>query len=166
MNNDTTENVLIDWLRDAYAMERGLEVTLNRQKDNEELSPQTRAQSAKHLAETERHAAAVKRCLESLGADTSAVKTGMAEVMEAVKGFGAKFASDEPVKLALASFAAEQFEIACYRALRTAALDTGHPDIAEVCEEIIGDEERMAEWLEDNLPETVTAYLQDAAAVA
>lgn len=160
------QDVLIDWLRDAYAMERGLEVTLKKQADNEDLHPDIRAQAAKHLAETQGHAEDVKLCLESLGADTSVIKTGLAEFIETAKGFGTSFAHDERVKDALAAYAAEHFEIACYKALRAAALDIGLTEIATVCDRIIPDEERMAQWLSNNLGAVAVAYLREAATAA
>ena len=155
----TTRDELIDWLRDAYAMERGLEITLGKQAESEDLSPTLRQQARVHLAETRSHAEAVKACLEKLGSDTSTIKTGMAKTMEIVKGMGTNFARDERVKDLLAAYASEHFEIACYRALHTAATVAGEPAIVAVCESIIPDEENMAEWLDMNLPTVVREYL-------
>jgi ferritin-like metal-binding protein YciE len=157
----TTRDELIDWLRDAYAMERGLEVTLKHQAESDELLPSMRDMAESHLAETRRHAEAVKMCLERLGSDVSTIKTGLAQVMESMKGFGMKFASDERVKHALASYAMEHFEIACYKALRSAANSIGESGIVEVCDTIIPDEERMARWLDENLPIVVNQYLAE-----
>jgi ferritin-like metal-binding protein YciE len=154
---------LIDWLRDAYAMERGLEITLQKQSANLELNATLREQARLHLEETKRHAEAVHACLEQLGADTSALKTGMAKVMELTKGLGTSFASDERVKDLLAAYASEHFEIACYKALRAGALEVGHPEIAAVCDVILPDEERMAGWLDANLSNVVSGYLREKA---
>ncbi len=157
---------LIDWLRDAYAMERGLEVTLAKQAQNEELPDMLREQARLHLEETRAHAEAVHGCLERLGADTSMIKTGMAQVMETAKGMGTKFAGDERVKDLLAAYASEHFEIACYRALRVGAELVGETEIAAVCDRIIPDEQRMAAWIGENLPTVVSGYLRDVAAAS
>jgi ferritin-like metal-binding protein YciE len=157
----TTRDELIDWLRDAYAMERGLEVTLRKQSESEELNALVREQARRHLGETRRHAEAVKACLEELGTDTSALKTGIALFTETAKGMATGFAQDERVKDMLAAYASEHFEIACYKALNAAALVAGEPTIAAVCEEILPDEEAMAEWLDANLPRVVTSYLSE-----
>lgn len=161
MNNN--RDTLIAWLRDAYAMERGLEITLAKQAESEELHGEIRARASTHLQETKRHAEAVKQCLESMGEDTSAIKTGIARMTETVKGMGTAFAADERVKDLLVAYGMEHFEIACYVALRTAAQATGEAHIAEVCDQIIPDEERMARWLQQNLPLVVTSYLQEEA---
>lgn len=153
-------DTLIDWLRDAYAMERGLEIALRKQADNDTLHASVREKAAVHLEETRQHAESVKTCLESLGTDTSMIKTGMAEAAGTVKGLGTKFAQDERVKDLLAAYASEHFEIACYQALKAAALELGQHEIAAVCGRIISDEERMAAWLGQNLPTVVTSYIR------
>lgn len=159
----TTRDELIDWLRDAYAMERGLEITLKKQSESDELNPQLRSQARVHLAETTRHAEAVHACLHALGTDTSALKTGIGKMTEMVKGMGTNFARDERVKDLLAAYASEHFEIACYTALRTAAEVLGEPQVAAVCDQILPDEQRMADWLQQNLPAVVADYLADVA---
>lgn len=162
----TDKDVLTHWLRDAYAMERGLEITLKKQAENAELSAAMRQRAEAHLEETRRHAEMVKHCLESLGSDVSAIKTGMGRVMETLKGMGTVFARDERVKDALAAYASEHFEIACYKALRVAARELGEHQVVAACDRIIPDEVRMADWLDENLPAVVTSYLHEAAAPA
>jgi ferritin-like metal-binding protein YciE len=158
------KETLLEWLRDAYAMERGLELTLKKQSENDEIPERLRSQCRIHLDETRRHAEAVWACLEGLGTDTSAMKTGMARVMETIKGVGTAFASDEKVKDILASYASEHFEIACYTALRAAGLELGIEQVVSLCDNIIPDEQRMADWLAANLPEVVALHLAEAPA--
>jgi len=164
--NMTTRDELIAWLRDAYAMERGLEITLTAHAESEELPPNLRHKAHEHLVETREHAELVRACLEDLGEDTSTLKTGIAQVVETAKSLGAVFSRDERVKDVLTAYATEHFEIACYTALRAAAMLGGHATIVAVCDDIIPDEQRMAEWLEANLPEIVTSYLVDVASHA
>ena len=160
----TKREELIDWLRDAYAMERGLVAMLEKQAHNDELHASLREQAQQHLEETKSHAELVRACLQKLGTDTSALKTGMWHLMETAKGLSTNFARDERVKDLLAAFATEHFEIACYRALQTAAQLAGEPDIAGVCEQIIPDEQRMAAWIDANLPTVVASYLGEVEA--
>lgn len=150
---------IIDWLRDAYAMERGLETTLQKQANNEDLMPQVRQRAATHLDETRRHAEAVQAVLQSLGTDTSSIKTGLGLMAEMTKGLGTKFARDERIKDLLTAYSMEHFEIACYIALAAAARAAGLPQVVDVCERIIPDEERMARTLQESLPTEVRTYL-------
>jgi ferritin-like metal-binding protein YciE len=161
-----TRDELIDWLRDAYAMERGLEITLEKQSKKEDLPPEVSAGAARHLGETRRHAEEIKRCLEGLGTDTSTLKTGMAQGMEVVKGAASMMARDEIVKDVLAGYAAEHFEIACYTALKAGAQELGETSVVALCESILPDEVRMAENILNSIPAVVATYLSQTAAGA
>lgn len=154
-----TKEEIIDWLRDAYAMEKGLEVALRKQAENQDAPADLRARAESHLSETQTHAELVKECLKKLGTDTSTLKTALAQGTEFMKGAGTAFAKDERIKDMLAAYAMEHFEIACYTALAAGATAAGFTDIAATCENIIKDERAMASWLDENLSKTVTGYL-------
>jgi ferritin-like metal-binding protein YciE len=153
------EREITDWLRDAYAMERGLEQSLQKQSENEDLQPELRKRAAAHLKETRRHALQVQAALKSLGADISVLKTGMGMVAQVTKGLGSAFAEDEHIKDLLDAYSMEHFEIACYTALAAAAERVGIPEVVEMCRRILPDEERMAEALIRSLPSEVSAYV-------
>jgi ferritin-like metal-binding protein YciE len=156
---DVGREEIIDWLRDAYAMERGLESSLKKQAENEELSSEVRERAASHLQETKRHAEQVRGALQSLDTDTSSLKTGLGSATQALKGIGSVFARDEKIKDLLDAYSMEHFEIACYTALAAGALRAGLTTVAEVCQAIIPDEQRMAQTLLEALPREVTDYL-------
>lgn len=150
---------IIDWLRDAYAMERGLESALEKQARSEELSVSVRDMAATHLEETRRHAESVRALLQSLGTDTSSLKTGFGVIAESTKGLASAFARDERIKDLLDAYSMEHFEIICYTALAAAADRAGLPEVAQTCRQIIPDEERMAHAIMTSLPNEVGAYL-------
>jgi ferritin-like metal-binding protein YciE len=54
--------------------------------------------------------------------------------------------------MSIASYAFEAMEIASYRILVSTARQVGDNETARVCEEILHDEEAMADWLENNIP--------------
>jgi ferritin-like metal-binding protein YciE len=153
---------IIEWLKDAYAMERGLETSLQKQASNTELSPTIRNRADTHLKETRRHAEEISTALEGLGADVSAIKTGIGMATEATKGLASAFARDERIKDLLNAYSMEHFEIACYVALITAAENAGLNQVAEICRGILVDEERMAQTLRHSLPDEVSMYLMTA----
>jgi len=150
---------IIDWLRDAYAMERGLELTLKRISESDKHSEECRRAAGLHLAETEHHAQTVEALLKSLGADTSAVKTSIGLTMETVKGLSTALSHDEQIKDLISSYAMEYFEIACYQALAVAADAAGLPHIVNACKQIIADEDKMAEFISEQLPRAVRNYI-------
>jgi ferritin-like metal-binding protein YciE len=160
----TAKKEIIDWLRDAYAMERGLEVTLKRISESDDHSALIRSGAARHLEETRAHAAVVESLLKSLGSDVSNVKAGLGMAAETVKGVGTRMARDEQVKDVLASYAMEHFEIACYTALAAGADTAGLPEISDACWRIIAQEQAMAKSLFDALPGVVGQYVSQAEA--
>jgi ferritin-like metal-binding protein YciE len=153
---------IIDWLRDAYAMERGLESALEKQAKSDELSAGVRDMAATHLEETRRHAEAVRALLQSMGTDTSSLKTGFGVIAESTKGLASVFARDERIKDLLDAYSMEHFEIACYTALAAAAERAGLAEVARTCRQIIPDEERMARAIMTSLPNEVATYLFEA----
>jgi len=154
-----TRDEIVDWLKDAYAMERGLESALEKQARNEKLSALVRERAASHLEETRRHAEEVRSALRSLDSDISSVKTGMGAIAQTAKGLASAFARDERIKDLLDAYSMEHFEIACYTALAAAANTAGFMQVVETCNRILPDEQRMAQSLIQSLPDEIEAYL-------
>jgi ferritin-like metal-binding protein YciE len=153
---------IIDWLKDAYAMERSMETSLQKHTKNDDLSPEVRSRASQHLEETRRHAEQIRTALEGLGADVSALKTSIGIMTEGTKGLLTAFARDERIKDILNAYSMEHFEIACYLALIAATEQAGLLQVAEICRGILADEERMAHSLRGSLPEEVSQYLATA----
>ena len=141
------------WLDDAYSMEQGLIPVLQAHADDLDAAiPGAAAVIREHISETQQHAERVKRCLQILNETPSQVKSTLSSLVGAVEGRATRAFRDELVKNALADYASEQFEAACYRSLIIAARQLGYPEIAELCEQNLRDEERMARWLDGQLP--------------
>jgi ferritin-like metal-binding protein YciE len=73
-----------------------------------------------------------------------------------VQGISTGPAKDELVKNCLADYATEDFEIACYTSLLTAAQEFGDQDLVRTCQRILQDEQDMARWLELQIPLATT----------
>lgn len=158
MTTDMREN-LLDWLRDAHAMEEQAEKMLTATAERLENYPELRHRIEQHIQETRHQAEQVHLCITRLGGDTSAVKDTTAKMMAMVQGMSGMFVSDEVVKASLASYAFEHMEIASYRALIAAAEACGEPETKQICEQILSEEEAMANWLAEHLPATVQKFL-------
>lgn len=155
----TPREHLIDWLRDAYAMEVQAEKMLDNMADRMEDYPALKARLLQHLTETREQAVQVEQCLHQLGADTSMVKTGVGAVTGMVQALSGIFASDVVVKGAVFGAAFEYFEIINYRALIVAAEAAGEPGIAAVLGNNLQQEQAMATWMEANLPAVIKQFL-------
>lgn len=154
---------LTTWLNSAYSMEHSLEKVLKNHAKDAKDHPEIRQRDEQHIEETRRHAELVKQCLEILGEKPSTMKSAMGNVMGAVQGATTGMFRDEIVKNFLADYASEHFEIACYRSLIAAAEEMGQPEIARICGEILRDEEAMARWLEERIPDVTRMTLQQHA---
>ena len=71
---------------------------------------------------------------------------------------------DQLVKNALADYASEQLEVACYTALVSAATELGYPRIADLCKENLQEDQAMATWLLQQLPAVVSQQVVHAGA--
>lgn len=154
---------LVDWLRDAHALESNVIKMLEKQISHLDDWPEFRQRLQSHLEESQRHATRVEQCLKAMGSDTSVVKEGMAKLTGMMSQMGIGAAVDEPVKICLGNYAIEHFEIACYRSLLAAAQHCGENEVAAVADEILQDEIAMAEYLEGNIEQVTTQHLQRCA---
>jgi ferritin-like metal-binding protein YciE len=156
MNHRAT---LIAWLNDAYAMETQLLPVLQNHAADVQNNPEARGRIAEHVAETQRHADRMRQAVEQLGSTTSTIKSTLATVMGSVQSIATGIFSDELVKNALSDYAAEQFEIAAYKALIAAAEELGETGVAQLCRQNLREDEAMALWLDSQLPLVVRQTL-------
>lgn len=154
---------LIAWLNDAYAMETALVPVLeNHAKDAKHL-PEVEARDRRHVEETRRHAELVRQCLERLGETPSSAKTALGSLLGGMQAPATGMFEDEVVKNFLTDYATEHFEIASYTALIAAAREADQPEIVAACEQILREEEDMADWIRDRLPGIVQGYARSKA---
>ncbi len=159
MANSPREN-LAHWLRDAHAMEVGTLDDLRRLASRIESYPQLKARFEQHIQESEGQERRLKELLESMGEGTSAVKQTVTKLAGNVQALVGTLFSDEMLKNAISAYAFEHFEIGNYRALIATAEQAGETQAVSVLQQNLGEEEEMARWLEQHLPEITRQYLQ------
>ncbi|GAA4331435.1 DUF892 family protein [Pigmentiphaga soli] len=150
---------LMDWLRDAHAMEQQAEQMLTSMSGRIENYPDLKARVDQHIGETRNQALKLERCIQRLGGDTSAIKDMTGRAMAMMQGLAGMFASDEVVKGAMASYAFEHLEIAAYTELCAAARTLGDTQTLQTCEEILEEEKAMAAWLGEHLSAVTQRFL-------
>lgn len=159
-----TNELIITWLKDAYAMENGIVPVLEQQVKITADQPEIQAGIQRHIEATKGHAETVKTCLEELGESPSSIKAGMAKASGMMQGMMSSVPEDNLVKGALMDYSTEHMEIASYKALIVAAQQEGLTNVVTACESILRDEEQMAAWLDQNLPMIVRTTLNKVAA--
>ncbi len=157
------KDLVIAWLNDAHAMENALVQVLEHRVDDAKDYPAVQAMDQQHLEETRRHAEQVKGCIERLGGNVSSVKSVIGTLFGTVQAPMTGLARDEIVKNALVDYAAENFEVASYRALIAAATEVGDLETAAICEQIMREDQAMAERIQQSLPGIVNERMRELA---
>ena len=73
MSTTTNTERLLQWLRDAHAMEKEAETMLTAQASRIENYPQLKSRIEMHVTETQDQARQLESCIERLGGSTSGV---------------------------------------------------------------------------------------------
>jgi ferritin-like metal-binding protein YciE len=160
----TPQDTLLDWLRDAHAMEQQAGQMLTGMARRIENYPQLKTQIERHIEETRNHANLVQQCIDRSGSSTSTVKDIIGKVTGLGQALSGLFVSDEIVKGALAGYSFEHIEIASYEILIAAANEAGDMETKRICEGILQEEKAMASWLAQHLPELTREFLRRDAA--
>ncbi|MCD6035490.1 MAG: hypothetical protein K0R63_1231 [Rickettsiales bacterium] len=151
---------LADWLRDAYAMEHQAIEMLEREASRIQHYPELKEKIISYLEVSKKQAEDLKHCLKSLGEDTSMLKTGLAKMIGTAQALSGLMMSDEIIKVSVAFYIFQHYQIGNYSVLIEAAEDVGEKNIAKTCEIILREEEEMANWLADYLPYVTRKFLE------
>lgn len=149
---------LIEWLRDARAMEDLAIETLDKQAGRQPDSELRRRLEA-HLEESRRQAERIDACLVRLGGSTAVAEPterglpGEHQLAELFKG-------GTMIQNGIIDYTFEHFEIATYRALLSAAEEAGEAEVGQMCRQNLAEEEAMAAWLAQHLPQIARQYLR------
>lgn len=154
-----TREIMLDWLRDAHAMERASIDNLKRQVDHLEHYPDIRAKFQEHLDLTKVQEDRIDKALEVMGADKSSIKDAITRFAGQAQAMLAGSSTDEVVKQATTTLAYEEWEIANFRALAAAAQHEGEESMASMFEQMAEEKGEMADWLADAIPDITRRYL-------
>ena len=159
----TPQENLLDWLRDAHAMEQQAEKMLTAQSERLEHYPDLKTRIDQHIQETLGQQKLIHDCLVRLGGSSSTLKDLTGKIMAFGQAVGGSLMSDEVVKGAMAGYVFENIEIATYTTLIAAAEAAGDKETQAACERILPQEQAMADWLLTHLPEITQAFLARSA---
>ena len=158
MTTDVNEN-LLEWLKDAHAMEQQAEHMLKAQAGRIEHYPELKARIESHLQETLGQQELVEGCIRRLNGSPSMLKDMAGKMAAFGQAAGGMTQSDEVIKGAIAGYVFENLEIACYTSLIAAAREAGDTQTERVCAQILEQEKAMSAWMLNNLPSVTHAFL-------
>lgn len=160
----TPEENYHDWLRDAHAMEKQAESMLKSMSGRIDNYPDLRARIEQHLTETEQQIKLLDEIIDRNGINRSLMKDATSKMAAMGQAASGMFASDEVVKGAISSYVFEQFEIACYTSLISAAEKVGDTAAVPVFKQILAQEQAMADWAINHIPDVTEQFLLRSAA--
>lgn len=157
---NASQDFFIVGLRNARAMENEALSIMQPQLRRLEHYPEVSALLDRHIRETEGQIERLNQILDKLGESSSSVKDTMASLGGSMAAIGHTVANDEIIKNSLANFAFENYEIAAYTALLTAAEISGASFATPLLEQNLQEERQMVKSLEDSLPMVVRQYVR------
>lgn len=161
---DTARDIYVTGLRNQHAVENQAIELLQRQVDRLEHYPEMVERMRQHIVESQNQAKRIEDLLGELGSSHSSVKDTVLSFMGNMAAMMHAPAQDEVIKNSLANFAFEHYEIASYKSLLTLADVTGHASAQSALKQSLGEEQAMAQWLDEHLADTTQRYLARAVA--
>jgi ferritin-like metal-binding protein YciE len=162
----TRDLKLTQYLNEAYGKEKELETALEAH-----ISMTTKATYKKrlqqHLKETKGHARQVERRIKQLGgeAEVSTVTAAASKAVAVAKGplhmLRGTGESEKMLKNAKTEYSNEFEEIAGYTAIEALAESVGDRETAKLARGIRREEERMAKFLEGQIPQLTKAVARE-----
>lgn len=156
---------LIQYLTEAYGKERELETSLTAH-IGMATRPAYKKGLQKHLKETKQHAKLVERRLKKLGgrgivAELTALPgRGVALAKGPLHGVRGTGEEEKQLKNAKTEYSEEHEEIATYLAIEILADSIGDTETAKLAKQIRREEERMASFLEKQIPQLTRAVVK------
>lgn len=180
MPDQTTRDAkLVSLLNEAYGKERQLEITLESHLEVT-TRPDYKKRLRQHLKETKSHATAVAKRIKQLGGTAETVSLpgpeGASKAAEALQGVvgKAKAAAQGPLHFAKGAgeqakmlhnareeYREEAEEIATYTVIDALATSVGDKQTAKLARDIRSQEQRMAKFIGELLPQLATDVAHD-----
>lgn len=158
------KSIILDWLRDAHAMEQQAEKMLSGFADRLEHYPELKARIETHADVSVKQQQALEDCIKRADGNTSALKDIGGKMMGMGQSISGVMVSDEVVKGAMSIYVFTHMEIVSYRVLATAARQAGDTHTLAICDQHLDEETKMAEWLQNHIPTITGDYLVRTAA--
>lgn len=155
---DILRDVFLVGLRNAHAVEKQALSIMTPQVSRIEHYPEVAEQLRLHIKETNQQIARLDELLEAFGSSGSALKDTALSLSGSMAALAHVPASDEILKNSFANYAFEHFEIAAYKSLLVLADDGGFTTATTLLRQSLGEEERMAAWIDEALPTITRRY--------
>ena len=159
MENELARSVFVIGLKNAHAMEKQALSIMQPQVNRLEHYPELLKGLQSHISETDTQIQRLDEVLDSLGESSSPMKDAMLSAFGSMAALGHVTAGDEVLKNSFANLAFENYEVGAYISLVAGARMIGEGDAAELLEQNLDEERRMAEWVARNIPSVMERFI-------
>lgn len=157
-SKDVAQELFVTGLKNAHGVEHQALALIDRQLDHLSNYPEVAEQLRLHRTETEQQIQRIDTILADFDAKPSALKDIGLSISGNMAALAHVFAPDEILKNSFANYAFENFEIASYTGLLTLADLGGFADPQALLRQSLSEEQRMATWVLDSLPDLTRKY--------
>jgi ferritin-like metal-binding protein YciE len=164
MDGDARGNTLHEiyhtGIRNLHALEQAALELTQRQTERLEHYPEMKARLAQHHTESQEQSRRLEAIMQRHQISASTVKNTASSVMGNVAAALHTPAPDEVLKNTFANFAFEHQEIAAYTSLIAMAEAVGDTAAVAPLKQSLGEEQAMADWIEQHIVPTTHRYLE------
>jgi len=153
-------SLFVTGLQNAHAVEQQAMALIDRQLDRLQRYPEVSDRLRSHRRETEVQIARLDEILATLNARSSTFKDMALNFMGNMAALGNVMAADEILKDQMVNYAFENFEIASYTGLIAMAEAGDFADARSLLGESLAEEQAMAAWVLESLPDITLKYLR------
>ena len=158
--NENVQQIFVVGVQNAHALEKEAIQLMERQIERITNYPEMRRRLEQHLAETKEQEERLDRILDQLGTGRSVLKDWVTQFMGNAAAVAHVPMADEILKDTFANNAFENFEIAAYKSLITMAEVAGHGQFVGPLRQSLEEEQRMAQFISDNVEMITRRYLE------
>ena len=158
--SDPITSLFISGLRNAHAVEKQALSIMTPQVARIEHYPEMADRLRQHIEETNGQIARLDELLASFDSSGSALKDTALSFSGTMAALAHSPAGDEILKNSFANYAFEHFEIASYKSLLTLAEVGGFSTANAPLQQSLGEEQAMAEWIDQALPLVTRRYAE------
>ncbi len=167
---DSLHKLFITGVVNAHAVEKQALSIMTPQVSRIEHYPEVAERLRLHIEETNGQIARLDEILADLETSNSMLKDLGLSMSGSMAAIAHSVAGDEIPKNSFANYAFEHFEIAAYKSLLVLAEDGGFTQAVPLLKKSLGEEQSMAQWIDESLPlvtrRYATLYAEDGAFTA
>ena len=154
----TLQDLFVTGLVNLHAVEKQALAIVTPQIARLEHYPEVADRLRLHRDETDAQIARLDEILAGFDTSGSFLKDTALSMSGGMAALGHSVAGDEILKNTFANYAFEHFEIASYKSIITLAEDGGFTVATSSLQQSLREEQSMAQWLDDALPQITRKY--------